>query len=480
MATMKKATKTKDTPVVNQALLLGAVRTLTDLTRQLSSKRRDLDVECDYTVDPTKEDFDEMYRTCGVAKRVVHILPEESWFTSPEVYETEESKSTPFETAWNDLANRLDIFSMMERADGLSGIGRFGIIFLGFRDSKNIKTEPSKKNNPLMYIRTFDESVVTVKETETDVTNERFGKPTIYEIDFAEKEAPSGKSQVVSKKLEVHWSRVIHIADNRRMSDVYGESRLKPVFNYLEDVRKILGGSAEMFWQGAFPGISFELDPRIDLDVDQIDNTGLQTQMQNYANGLQRWMYTQGLTAKSLAPNISSPTEHLECQLKAIALTLGVPYRVFLGTEEAKLASGQDAAAWAKRLMKRQQKYITPYIIRPLIERLVKYGALPEIDVVNLNIEWPSLLSPSEKDETEVAKGKTEAMKSYVQGGVDDLLPPKFFLMYIMKMTEEEADKAMEELETHQEEHADELEDDSEPGKDDGTNPDNSMDGDEG
>ena len=43
---------------------------------------------------------------------------------------------------------------------------------------------------------------------------------------------------------------------------------------------------------------------------------------------------------------MASPKEHVETHMRNIAISLGIPYRIFLGTEEAKLASSQDVKTW--------------------------------------------------------------------------------------------------------------------------------------
>jgi len=324
----------------------------------------------------------------------------------------------------------------------LSGIGRFGLVLFGLNDGVGLErpVQPGS-DRELLYLRTFDESVLTVMTSEGDSANPRFGKPKTYSIDFT----TSTHGIESTNTLMVDWSRCVHLADNRRMDEVYGVSRMREVFNRLQDLRKLMGGSAEMFWQGAFPGLAFEVDPRLlEEGAIELDTDALKEQMQDYVNGLQRWLSTAGVSVKTLAPIVSDPTSHIEVQLKAIAITLGVPYRVFTGTEEGKLAGGQDAAAWAKRLKRRQEKYLTPYVIRPFIERLIAVGVLPE--PAELNIRWPDMLTPSEKEKADVAKTITEALKAYVQGDVNQALPLSFYLTEILGMESEQVDSILEQV----------------------------------
>ena len=63
----------------------------------------------------------------------------------------------------------------------------------------------------------------------------------------------------------IHWQRILHLADNRIESNIYGEPRLTPVLNRVLDLHKILGVSAETFWLGAFGVIAFEADRFIEV-----------------------------------------------------------------------------------------------------------------------------------------------------------------------------------------------------------------------
>ncbi|GAH57202.1 unnamed protein product, partial [marine sediment metagenome] len=186
----------------------------------------------------------------------------------------------------------------------------------------------------------------------------------------------------------------------------------------------------------------------------------LREEFENYSQGLQRYLAIAGVKAKSLSPQVADPKGHIEAQVKMIAISLGIPYRIFIGTEEAKLASVQDMETWNKRVAKRQEGYVTPMLIRSLVDRLMIYGVLPEIE--EYFIDWPDLNIPSDKDKAEVAKLKTEAMSKYVQAGVDGLIAPREFLTMILDMTGDEAD-AIEKatlmyIETKEEEEIEEVE----------------------
>jgi len=429
------------------------------LTRMLTDPRRDIDHECGYPVEISNELYDSYYRR-GLGARVVNIFPEEGWKKTPEVYETDDAKDTPFEKAWKASVKKHNLYEVMQRADVLSGISRFGVILLGFNDGGKLddpvksfseKVEASQAaSTKLLYVRAFPEKAVTIASWEADTTNPRFGLPTSYTIQFidpasGQNTAPANQATSLSSRT-VHWHRIIHLADNRRQSDIYGTPRMEDVFDRLYDLKKILGGGSEMFWKGGFPGLSFELAQNVDPNV-EIDKEGLKEQFEKYSNGLQRYMALTGMTAKSLSPQVADPNNHLEANIKAICITKGIPYRIFMGTEEAQLAGEQDNDAWLSRIASRRELYQTPHIVRNLVNRLIQVKALPapqemdeETEMPKYEVHWPDLRIKGEKEKADVAKVRIDTVAAWSGGQLDTLIPPTVFFTQFLGMAKEEAE----------------------------------------
>ena len=406
----------------------------TEALRRLLDPRRDIFAECGHPETILTSDYNDFFERGDIARRVVNLYPEESWSESPSVVEDETPDDTPFETEWKVLEDKFRIWSYLQRVDILSGIGRFGVLLLGFGDGKDLRDPVEGSKNELIFIRPFEEHLVNVSKLENNEKNPRFGLPNIYNIQFVDVATQQADEQT-AKQIQVHWTRIIHVADNRTNSDVYGTPRMKWVYNRLLDLRKVAGGSGEMFWKGGFPGLSIE--PLKSDETVKIDKPGTVTELDRYMNGLQRYMVLDGLTAKSLAPQVADPEHHIEAQLRLIATAMGVPWRIFIGSEQGQLASGQDSVSWNKRINRRREEYVTPFIIRPFVERLMEFGALPKSE--DYEVKWPDLNTPSDEEKATVAKLKTESLSKYVQSGVDALIPPFQYLTMILGMTDEEA-----------------------------------------
>lgn len=438
-------------------MVANAYTMRSELFSNLFDSRRDIDEECGYPKTITPEAYRRLFEREGVARRCVTVLPEESWAEDPNVFETEDPDQTPFEEALAKVLDERNVYHYLERVDVVSGIGRFGVLLLGLDDglpmdqpvegiNEDGSTDGKQRERKLLYLRAFDETVVEIKTREDDETNPRFGQPTMYSLIFKEM-GSSGQGDVT--KL-VHWSRVIHVADNRFTSEVFGTPRLEAVYNRIYDIRKVLSGSGEMFWKGAFPGFAFEINP--ELGDAELDTDSLRTEFANYANGLQRYLAITGVTAKSLSPQVADPSKHMDAFLMVVAITMAIPKRILFGSEAAQLASSQDARTWNKRLRRRQEKYLTPLVLRPFVQRLIDCGVVPApSEEDGFTCEWPDLNTTTDKERADVLDKIVQALAKYLAGGVDELVPPSEFFSMFMELEPEQVDQLISAAEDYAE-----------------------------
>jgi hypothetical protein len=231
-------------------------------------------------------------------------------------------------------------------------------------------------------------------------------------------------------------------------SEVFGEPRMQPIWNNLLDLRKIAGGAAEMYWRAGIGGTAWGLDkdivePTVTLTEDQKEQ--MQEDLQQFYDGMQRYLFTEGLKPMDIAPKLESPEDVVRVQVQLLCLAIGIPYRVFIGTEEGKLASGQDRIAWLERVAGRQNNYLTPMLVRPFVKRMQDYGVLPEAKG-GIVVEWPHRDSPSEKEIADTALKLADAMSRYVRGDVELVMGPEQFLAQVLKKSEEDIAKIADEV----------------------------------
>ena len=267
--------------------------------------------------------------------------------------------------------------------------------------------------------------------------------PTRYHVTLNDLQESSTESSLPNMgTIDVHWSRIVHVASDLGSSELFGTPRMRPVFNRLLDIRKVAGGSGEMYWKGAFPGISLESHPQAGGDVDTDSLPAIRTAMEEYQNGLQRYLLTTGMTATSLAVQVVDPTPQIDIQIKLICITKGIPKRIFEGSERGELASSQDDDSWNDVIRDRQSSYVTPRIIIPFIDRLICLGILPE--PIKYNVRWDDLDSLTEAEQAAIAVQQTEALSKYIQGSVENLITPLNYLVRILGFDKDVADKILE------------------------------------
>ncbi len=426
-------------------LITNALISRTQLLQQLIDPRRDFDTECGYPPSILHTAYRMLFDREGIANRVVRVHPEETWVVDPAVTEVDDEVTTEFEAAWNYNCDKWNIWHYLHRIDELSGIGHYGVLLIGVNDGKpliepvdGVESGEPQEGRRITFLRAFDESQVRIASYELDKRSPRYGQPKTYLLNFMDILSSDGTNaveQVVSQ--QVHWTRCIHVADNRMSSEVIGVPRLRPVFNRIADLRKVLGGSAEMYWRGAFPGYSLETSPDVHGEDVTMDQEAVRDAIESYTNGLERFIGLVGMQVKSLAPQVVDPTSHVEEQLKIIAATIGVPLRIFLGSESGQNAGDQDSDHWDKRIARRQDKYVTPMIIRPFIDRLQLFGVLPVVQ--SYNVKWPPRSVPTDAENATTCTTLTGALAQYVTTGCDQMVPPLEWLTKFAKFPLPEA-----------------------------------------
>lgn len=404
---------------------------------------RDLDQLCGYPKVVTDLEYMQMYRRHEIANRIVNFEPDECWKEYPKIYETEEERETPFEKAVAKFIANSKLFSYLHRLDRMSGIGKFGVMFVGLDDGAEFFTPapgftdegpaPERGSANVMYLRVFSDVSVAISEFERNPFSPRYGQPKLYNLMFQDS---SGGAEVWASQILVHWSRVIHVFDNPVESEVYGMPRMEAVYNRLLDLRKVVGGSGEMYWKGAFPGLSFEVDPKVG-EFTEDEKTALREDVRAYAEGLQRYITMVGVKVNSIAPQIADPTNHTKNLLMLIAMNKGIPMQTFMGSQQGQLDSPRDAILWRERIALRKERHVSLNIIRPTIDRLIQYGALPEpteqLDQpLPYIVKWEPMAPLSIIEQAEVAKSLAEALARYSTSGSEALIPLPEFLGKVM------------------------------------------------
>lgn len=310
---------------------------------------------------------------------------------------------------------------------------------LDSEDSDPEKTVETERH--LMYMKVYDESLAVITRWEVEPLHPRYNQPVMYQVTVADPNEAHAATGIANTTVNVHWTRVIHIADNRGTSDVFGIPAMRPCYNRLTNLYKIYGGNAEMVWRCAIPTLSFETHPQLGSDV-RIDKEDMQQQIWRVANSLQKYFASEGLSVKSIAAVLADLSSNVDIELMAICALLDCPKRIFTGSERGELASSQDSIAWLERLIHRRQSYLTPYIIVPFVDRLIQMKVLPE--PTGFSVEWPNsdVLQPKEK--ADVGLVITQTIVAALAGDLFTFMSPETFCTEILGYDEEKAEAIIE------------------------------------
>lgn len=414
--------------------LLADRNRLAAMLGQIMGGRRDIYSAVGYPQALSFADYYGAYRRQDLARRIVTAKPDETWRLPPIVLDGADAKTarddTPFAQAVRTLVggaatgsieNKFGLWHVLHRLDRVSGIGRYGVLLLGLRSSNQLdqplRPGEAKSERDLLYLGVYDEAHAEIAQFDDDPTSHRFGLPLYYNLTTTD-----GKSGGTRTTL-VHWSRCIHVAEGLDGDDVYGTPRLEACWNRLVDILKIMAASGEAAWKLSDPGYNIKADEGRRLPTDPEQLKALEEQIEDFVNGMTRWLMLEGMTIDALPGEVQDLSGLVMTNVALIAATINIPQRILLGSERGDLSSKQDERNWTTQIETRQTNYVAPHIIKPLLNRLIYAGVLPAPESGSIFVQWPNLLESDRYNEAQTAKTAAEAL-SLARAQVD----PKIFV----------------------------------------------------
>jgi hypothetical protein len=347
--------------------------------------RRDIYRSLGYRATLGPKDYWDRYQRGGIARRIVETFPKSTWRGGAVIIESEEEKDTKFEKAVVSLDKRLNLWQTFQRADVLAGLGRFSLIVLGGPGplEKELKKCPP---DSLKYLAVLSEKDVVIDSLVEDPKDPRYGFPEFYNVTFATTQANRRPKDFSGK---IHWSRVgVHVVEGAMDNPLYGPPRLEAVWNYLDDLTKVVGGGSEAFWKRVDGGKQLKLDPTLPLPT-EAQKAELHGQIEEYTHELRRVLTTRGVDIEDLGTNVSSFGPQVQALMDLIAATTGIPQRILMGSERGELASTTDQSNYDDRIEDRRNYFAEPSVVRPFVQRLIDLGTLPEPK--EFYVRWPEI-----------------------------------------------------------------------------------------
>ena len=352
-----------------------------------------------------------------------------TWRDAPKIVDDAEGADgqTEFESGIESLQRDNRIWHYGKRADKLAGIGNFGVLVLEFDDTDAPQDFANEVDNPseLQGLRPFSRASIKGYKT-GGPGSDRWGKPILYQLDL--KDENSQTTAEVKREgpdtMWVHHSRVIHIPSDELLDDeIRGIPRQEPVYNNLIDIEKSLGSAGEL----AYRATAWGLNVNIDKDF-QLEDGGeeMREHLQRWYYGLEPILRTQGAEdVQSLGGEDIDPRPVIEPNIQAISAQTGIPQSVLKGNESGERATTQDLKEWYGKVSERRSEFVTPKIVRELIDRLIEYDILPEPagGTDSYSVEWTPLMETSEEDEANIQNTRAETLETWPW--IEEFLTPE-------------------------------------------------------
>jgi hypothetical protein len=405
--------------------------------------KRDLYAQFGYRRAITFDDYANRYARQDVARIVVSLPAISTWKVPPQVTDSQ-GLDGQFSKSWAALNARIGLIAALLQADKISGIGIYGGLFIGYADGKRLEQPVTPFPSPadmtnwstppqIAYMVPLSEGALQISQIDGNLTSPRYGLPLMYRLTVnANVNAmitsfPMGPMASPSTSaIDVHWTRILHLADDRAESPIIGTPRMQSVFNRLDDLEKIVGGSAETFWLNARKGLHANVDPEMALAP--ADEAQLSDEMEEYEHQLRRIIRTRGVDIKDLGTNVADPSKAFDVCITAISAATRIPKRMLIGSELGQTASEEDRANWGETVQSRQVNYAEPYVLRPLIQALTAFNVLPEPQGA-VQIIWPPAITMNIFDQARTAGHIARAAASIAEQrkyGVYVMTPQEF------------------------------------------------------
>jgi len=361
-------------------------------------------------------DFMNKYLRQDVAQRIINAPVDATWQDPPQILTKINGTTNDVWQEWETFARENDIYMHLAKADLFAGLGSLAILVVGFDDGRRLDQPVGRAaSGKLLYLQPYLEGSVDITQFDTDMRSPRFGQPTMYTVtpgDVIHSKTVSSGGTKLRDKFEVHYTRVLHLADNTLENSVYGHSRLEPLYNTLDDLMKVTGGSAETYWLLANRGMHIDVDKDMDLQAEDAKN--LSDEIDEYQHQLRRVLRTRGVTVKSLGSDAADPKNEFGVLMSLLSAGSGLPQRVMMGAEAGQLASQQDRANWAARVAERIAKFAQPKVLKPFVQMMGNAGVIKLPPV--LDYSWPEAfkMNPLERAQTsaQMARSATNVARA--------------------------------------------------------------------
>lgn len=366
--------------------------------------------EYGYPINPTFEDFYQIYKRNGFARGAIDKTIRKTWQTDPFLLEDGKTHDeTNVERAVREHFARINFWQSLRQADRKSLVGKYAGVIFRFADDGKFHDPVTSLGalglNALAGILPVYEGQLTVVDYNQDDQSPDYGQPTMYQFNEAAI-VDEGQSGVGGRQFNVHPDRVHIWAESQ---DVYGEYSLEAGLNALIDLQKIAGAGGEGFWKNAKNAPILNMNEKakpqslatmLGTTPDKIPEK-LGKVVEDWQKGFDKLLMLQGIETSTLGVTLQNPKEFADLELMMFCASYSIPMKILCGSQTGERASTEDSAEWNETNMGRRNSFTIPNIMS-IVLRLVDYGVIPKV-ARGWRIDWADLTEASADEKIERA-----------------------------------------------------------------------------
>lgn len=308
------------------------------------------------------QDYINKYRRGGIAKSLVDLLPKAVWLDSFEVYDNEDPKiTTPFEASFSTFSTRVKLTEKLRLAHIACRTNEFAVILIGDRVSDLASPLANLKSfDDVTYLTVYWQDCVDWKDVdlENDEKSPRFGRPNIYTLTTAS-----------NKDIKAHHSRVIHVTNPDKCSDLTSLPCLEACWNDLENLILNSGGGSLAAFRRADPGIHIALDPEYQWPEGEEEE--YKTKWEKYHEGERKVITTNGVKELTLlASNVHNFGSNVDCIVDLLCGTSRTPRRQLIGNAKGQMGSETEQEDWFNQIEAETNGFAIP-LVRETLDRIL-------------------------------------------------------------------------------------------------------------
>lgn len=352
-------------------------------------------------------ELNELYRGSWIAKRIIHLIPEESLKNGRNL-EIENHKE------YEKIEKKLRIFDIVAQAWAIARLS--GNAFIVLRQNGDVLNTPINLSGDIAKFDILSKDQISIVYQKDQSNN------TITEIDYY-------KFQKDGIGLKIHPSRVIPIYpdDTFALSPVQ-ENRSElhdaaiAIYRY-EILQKVTLASSKDF--GLIVYHSSQLATRITTEGEDKIYSAYR-KINRMKSALQGFVLDSEDTVTQLGAALSQLATPIEIVTDDICGITEMPKTLLFGIQQRGLGNNNDSQTkqFYEKCHRERERYI-----RPVFERLDEIISAIYFDGQEIDFDFEPISKPTAKEKAEVKKTNAEADKIYLEVG----LPPDVIMQELQE-----------------------------------------------